>query len=1035
MNISELSIKRPVTIIMVMLMIVVFGAVSFLNIPMDLLPNMNIPMAIIMTDYDGVGSEEVENFVTRPIESVVATVDNMKTVSSQSSEGTSIVMVEFNDGTDMDFAALDMRERIDMVRDALPDEVSNPMVIKLDPNMMPIAQIGVSSETRDEESLKNFVENNILNRLERIEGVASLTLSGGLTREIVVDMDRSKMENYGLTIDQVSSTLQMENINLPAGSVEHGGRNLNVRSKGEFNSISEIENIPLVLPQGNIIYIRDIASVHDEHADRSSINRMDGVNSMGLAIQKETTANTVEVVNLVKDELDNILNEYQDINIEIAFDQGVFVEEAVSGVARNGLIGAVLAMLILFMFLKSIRPTLIIAIAIPTSVISTFILIYISNTTLNMISMGGLALGVGMMVDNAIVVLESIHRHKKEGKSKFEAALVGAKEVSGAIIAATLTTVVVFIPIIFTEGMAAEIFKEMALAVTFSLLASLAVALTIVPMLSSKMLRISNRVENGEKLIYKIVNKWDGVINGIDNVYRKVLKGVLRLRLLTLVIAFIVFSLSMVSIYFAGVEFIPGTDQGLFSVSIDKGDGVVLEETDEVSKKVEKIIADIPEVEVMFTTVGGDSSDMMFSGGESHYASIDVTLVPLSQRSRSTNDIVEFVRKEVEGIPGADITVRDAGMDMAAMGGSPVELQIYGDNLDELSQISYEVVNIVEDVEGTREVESSVASGRPEAGVYVNRNRASQYGLSTMQVSSAISTSLQGQVATRYRVDGDEIDVRLKFPDEVTRTYQGLSNISVLSPSGINVPLGELVEIKMEEGPISISRRNQTRYVTVSSDLYDRDVGSVNSEIEERLETLNLPDGYYIQIGGENEQIVESFESLAKALMLSILLIYMVMAAQFESLSQPLIVMFSVPLAFSGAALGLFITGRTFNVASFIGVIMLSGIVVNNAILLIDYINKLRKRGMERNDAIIKAGPTRLRPILMTTLTTVLAMIPLSLGIGEGAEIQAPLATVVIFGLALATMLTLLVIPVIYTLFDDIRKKMEVRSKRLEVGS
>lgn len=1032
MNISELSVRRPVTIIMVMLMIVVFGVVSFLKSPMDLLPSMIIPMAVIMTEYEGVGSQEVENFVTRPIESAVSTVSNMKSVSSQSSEGSSIVIVEFNDGTDMDFAALDLRERIDMIKEFLPDGASNPMVIKINPDMLPIAQIGVSSAGKSEAELKSYVENNIKNRIERIEGVASVSLSGGLTQEIIVNMDKTKMENYKLSINQVASTLQMENINLPSGVVEHGDRKLNVRSKGEFNSIKEIENIPIVLPQGSIIYIRDIATVEEGYKEKSSINRMDGEDSIGLTIQKEATANTLEVTKRIKREINNIIEEYEDINIEIAFDQGIFVEQSINGVIQNGIIGALLAMLILFLFLKNLRPTLVIAISIPISVISTFILLYLSNTTLNMISMSGLALGVGMMVDNAIVVLESIYRHRREGKSRIEAALTGTKEVGGAIIASTLTTVVVFVPIVFTEGLASEIFKEMALTVTFSLLASLAVALTIVPMLSSKMLHISNG--KGKSSFYsKIVDKWDKVINGLDNIYRVALKGVLNSRLITIIVTIVISGASIATLYFVGTEFIPDTDQGLFTVSIDMGEGVVLEETDEVVKKVEEIIEKIPEVEIVFATVGGSSSNVMSLGTESSSASVDVTLKPLSERSKSTSEIVEMVRKEVAKIPGADITVRNAGMDMLSMMGSAISVQIYGDDLGELAKIASEVEEIVESVEGTRQVETSVSKGRLEAGVYVNRDKASMYGLSTIQVASAISTALQGQVATRYRIGGNEIDVRLKFPDEVTKTYQSLNNISVLSPLGVNVPLGEVVEIKLEEGPINITRRNQTRYVTVNADLYGRDLGSVNAEIQEKLNELKLPDGYYTQLGGENEQIVESFESLGKALLLSILLIYMVMAAQFESLSQPFIIMFSVPLAFSGAVLGLFITGRTLNVASFIGVIMLAGIVVNNAILLVDYINNLRESGMERDEAILKAGPTRLRPILMTTLTTILGLVPLALGIGEGAEIQAPLATVVMFGLALSTLLTLLIIPVIYTLFDDLARK--VKGKKLEVES
>ncbi|MFZ5987791.1 MAG: efflux RND transporter permease subunit [Bacillota bacterium] len=1039
MNISELSIKRPVTIIMCILIIVVLGAVSFVSVPIDLMPSMDFPMAVVITNYEGVGPQEVENFVTKTVESAVATVNNMKSIRSETSEGSSIVIVEFNEGTDMNFASLQMREKIDLVKGYFPEGVENPTVVKIDPNMLPVAQIGVTSKVRGEVELKGFVENHIKSRLERLDGVASVSVTGGVTREITVELDGSKMSNYGVNFNQVASTLQMENVNLPGGSVEYGNKNLIVKSKGEFSSVDSISRIPIVLPQGNIIYIRDISEVKDGYKDKTSYTRMDLQDSIGLSIQKQTTANTVEVVNIIKSEINKIKKDNPDVEINLSFDQGQYIEKSINDVTTNGIIGGFLAVLILFVFLRNIRTTLVIAIAIPVSVISTFVLMYLSKTTLNLISMGGLALGVGMMVDNAIVVLENIFRHRQEGKSRLESALIGAKEVGGAIIASTITTVVVFVPIIFTEGIAAEIFKEMAITVTFSLLASLAVALTIVPMLSSKMLKVSKGEKSRKNVLDSLLDLWERFFKSIDELYRRILRVVLNKRLVTLLIAGVIFVLSGTSVLMGliGVEFISATDQGQFIVDIKLADGILLEETNKITSRVEEFISKIPEVDKMFVTVGGNGNRMITTGTESHTATVNVTLVSRSERKRSTGEIVEIVRKEVEKIPGADINVRNLSMSLGGggggsglAGGDPVSIEISGDDLEQLKAIALEVEKVVKEVEGTRQIETSIAKGRPEAKVYVDRDKASIYGLSTMQVASTIRTSLQGQVATRYRISGDEVDVRIKLPDETKNTYEKLKDVKVLSPLGINVPLGDIVKIDVEEGPASIERRNQTRYVTVTADLFKRDVGSANSEIQEKLARMPLPDGYNIEYGGQNAQIRDSFSSLLKALLLSILLIYMVMAAQFESLSQPFIVMFSVPLAFSGAALGLAVTGRTLNVASFIGVIMLSGIVVNNAILLIDYINQLRSSGVDRDEAVIKAGPTRLRPILMTTLTTVLGMIPLALGIGEGAEMQAPLATVVIFGLTLSTMLTLLVIPVIYTLFDDIYMKLKGKAKQ-----
>ncbi|RCX15448.1 HAE1 family hydrophobic/amphiphilic exporter-1 [Anaerobacterium chartisolvens] len=1032
MNISELSIKRPVTIIMCMLIVVVFGAVSFMRIPMDLMPSMDLPMAIVSTTYSGVGPEEVENFVTKNVESAMATVNNMKSIRSQTSEGTSIVMVEFTDGTDMNFATLQMREKLDLIKNYLPDGVENPMVLKLDPNMLPVAQVGVSSEKGDAVELKEFVEDTIKARIERLEGVASVQVSGGAEREIKVEVDPARMAGYGVPFSQVINILQMENINQPGGSVEYGSKELIVKSKGEFSSVEDIKNIPITMPGGRVIYIRDLANVQDSVKTQSTYTRMNGKDSVGISVQKQTTANTVKVVNLVKQEINKIKSENPGINISIVFDQGMYIEKSIGSVASNALVGAVLAIIILFIFLKNFRTTLIIAIAIPVSIISTFILMFLSNTSLNIISMGGLALGVGMMVDSSIVVLENIFRHRQSGETVINAAIKGAKEVGGAIIASTLTTVVVFVPIIFTEGMAAEIFKEMALTVTFSLLASLVVALTVVPMLSSKMLKISSNDKEKKSILNKIFDGWGRLFDRVDEVYRKILKTVLRRRAVTALVVITVFILSIAAVPLIGIEFIPETDQGQFIVNISLAEGTNIENTNEIANRVEEIIASVPEVEKIFVSVGGSSEMGISTSSESNIASIDTTLVALNQRKRSTANIVEEVREQVKNIPGANIEVSNISMSMGGMGGSPISIEISGYDLDQLKAISWEVEEKVKGVEGTREIQSSVSKGRPEAHIYVDRDKASQYGINTMMVASAVRSALEGQVATRYRVGGDEIDVRIQFPQNEAKTFEQLKSINISAPNGANLALSDVVKIELKEGPVSITRNNQTRLVTVTSNLYGRDVGSATSELMEAVGEIPLPEGYSLTFAGQNKQIEDSFTSLGLALLLSIVLIYMVMAAQFESLLQPFIIMFSVPIAFSGAAIGLLLTGRTFNVAAFIGIIMLSGIVVNNAIILIDYINQLRRGGLGKDEAIIKGGPTRLRPIMMTTLTTVLGMIPLAIGIGEGSEIQSPLATVIVFGLSLSTLVTLLIVPVVYSLLDDLHNRIRGRKRKGE---
>ena len=1026
MNISEISIKRPITVIMFMLIIIVIGVVSFTRIPLDLFPKFDIPVAVVMTNYSGVGPQEVETYVTEVIESGVATVNNMNSIQSETSEGSSVVIVQFNDGTDMDFAALQLREKVDMVKGFLPDDADNPMVIKIDPNMLPIAQIGISSNTYDEIELKKYVEDTISPRFERLDGVASSDISGGIEQEIKIELDPLKVNGYGIPFNSVINLIQMENINLPGGTVEYGSKRLIMKTKGEFESVEEIKDLPISLPQGGTVYLRDLARIEEEVKERDSLARMNGQKSMGISIQKQTDANTVEVVRNVREEIKEINEENNGVELNIVFDQGQYIEKSIEQVFTNAILGALIAILILLAFLRNFRSTLVIAISIPFSIISTFVLMFLANITINMISMGGLALGVGMMVDNSIVVLENIFRHRQEGYSRIESAVMGAKEVSGAIIAATMTTVVVFVPIIFTEGVTSDLFREMALTVSFSLFASLVVALTIIPMLSSKILKV--RKDNGSKrsILSVLVNLWQKLFDKIAVFYKIVLLKVLRHRFVTLFIALAIFSIGIINVIAIGMEFIPPTDEGQLSVQIELSEGTLLEETDSVVSEIEDVLTGIDEVDNIFSSIGESGDNMSISSSSTHRATINAMLVPLAERTRSTEQVVEEVRTATKNIIGAEISVSESGMMGSGGGmglsGPAVLIEISGYDFDELERISKQVVEKIGEVEGTRQIESSISAGRPEANIYVDRDKAARYGMSTMQVSSIVRTAFQGQVASRLRRGGEELDIRVSLNENSTKTYDNLNNLKVVTPSGALVILGELVDIRVEEGPVKINRNDQTRNVTVTADLFQRDSGSANIEIQEKLDNIQLPDGYEIIFGGEFEDIMESFESLFLALILAILLIYMVMAAQFESLVQPFIVMFAVPLAFSGAAIGLALTGRTLNVASFIGIIMLSGIVVNNAIILINYINQLVKSGLDRNEAITTAGPIRLRPILMTTLTTVLAMIPLSIGAGEGSEVEAPLATVVIFGLSFSTMLTLLVIPVIYTLFDDFSK-------------
>ena len=1023
MKISDIALKRPVTTVMIVLLLVLLGGIGFMRLNLDMFPSMTYPGAAIIMDYDGVGPEEVENMVTRPLESAVSTVTNIETVDSVSSRGQSVVVAQFNWGTDMDMAVMDMRENIDLYSEWFPDEAGNPMIVKFDPSLMPIMQLGVSGDT-DLASLKRIIEDRVNPRLERLEGVASVNLTGGTEREILIVFDETKLNNYNIDYSGVINTLAMDNVNISAGNVERGNKELLVRVIGQFDSVDEIRDLLVHQGSGQTVKLSEIAEVRDTYKEMQSISRLDGQSSISLSIQKETDANTVRVSNRVMDEIEEIKEEIGGLVMVPVFDQAEIIETSVGNIGMNALFGGILAILILLLFLKSIRSTLIIATAIPVSVITTFMLLYFGNLTLNMMTLGGIALGVGMLVDNSIVVLENIYRYRIEGLGLWEAASKGSSEIGMAIVASTITTMVVFLPVVFIEGIASELFRELALTVSFSLLASLAVSLTLIPVMSSKLLKVDRE------------KKENGFVVKLRNIYSSCLKWCMARRGLVVGITLGIFVLTLGLMAFVGSEFIPEMDQGEFTVEAQLPMGTSLEETDRISTRIENMIQDIPEVESLLLNVG-TGGDMMGMGGEPERAIFYVRLVDGGQRRRTTNDIMEELRNEIN-IPDTEITIQasDAMGADDVMGGSAIALQIRGDDLEILESLALQVREEIEKVEGTREVGDSISEGRPEMQINLNRALAAEFGLRAGQVGSILETAISGQTATRYEVGGQEYDVRVRLAEDRVETPEQLRQLLIPNQAGARISLEQIADFRVEEGPREILRQNQQRYVNVTSDLYERDIGAAMNEIEERIdENINLPAGYRIEYGGEYDQMMESFVQLGYAIILALILVYMVMASQFESLFHPFIIMFTVPLALIGVVWGLFVTGYNLSVVSIIGVTVLAGIVVNNAIVLVDYINTLRSRdGKSLNKAVIEAGRVRMRPILMTALTTILALLPLAFGIGEGTEIQAPMAVVVVGGLTVATLLTLFIIPVTYSLLADLKYKIVGRGEDKEVS-
>lgn len=1009
MNLSGASVKRPVTTLMAILTIVIFGIVSLSRLPIDLLPSIEVPVVVVSTNYQGVGPQEIENLVTRPLESSIATVGNIEEITSTSSDGQSLVIAQFNFGTDMDFAALEMREKIDLIKGFLPDGASEPMVLKIDPSAQPIVQFALSSSGNLAKS-QSIAEDLIKPRLERLEGVASVEISGGYDNQIEINVKNEQADGYGITTDYLSQIIRGENLNLPGGEVQKGNQKLTIRTIGEFQSLNEIENLLIPLPSGGMVHLNDIADVAMKHNELTTIAKTNGQNAINISVQKQSGTNTVQVANLINKEIENLQEQNKDLDIQTLFDQSDYIKSSISSVSKSAVFGAVLAAIILLVFLKNIRSTFIIATAIPVSIISAFSLIYFSGVTLNLMTLGGLALGVGMLVDNSIVVLENIYRFREQGYSRIEASHLGAKEVSMAITASTLTTVAVFLPIVFMEGITSTIFKELALTFSITLFASLVIALTLVPMLSSKLLKMDNPKKKKRKVIEKTNKLLDNIYEQTETAYKNLLNIALNHRGWTILISVVILLGTLASIPLVGTEFLPETDEGQFTINISAPIGSEVEEIQAIMTEVEEKLIDIPEIETIFSTVGNQSNT----------GSINCVLNKQDERNRSTNQVANEVRKKIFDIPGAEKTVNvSSSVSLGAMGGGDISIKIKGDDIDTLKTIGNDITNIIEPIDGIAEAESSMEEGIPEVQIQVDRTRASQYGLTAAQVANSVRGTVSGITATQFKYEGDEIDVVISGDPIISQSMTNLQQIMIPTPSGFDIPLSQVSKVAIERGPVAINREGQVRMITVSAKTLDRDLGSISSDVEEKLKDYDMPSGYTYEMGGENKEMMEAFQDLALVLILAVILVYMILAAQFESLINPLIIMLSVPLGVSGGILGLVLTKTPLSVPAYIGLIMLAGIVVNNAIVLIDYILTLRKDGESRNDAILKAGPVRLRPVLMTALTSIFGLIPLAIAKGEGSEIEAPLAIAVISGLLLSTILTLVFIPIIYSLVDD----------------
>ncbi|HUT73238.1 MAG TPA: efflux RND transporter permease subunit [Armatimonadota bacterium] len=1017
MSIWGLAVRRPIFIAMVMLALVVVGFIGYSRLGMDLLPQLNIPYVTVIVVYPGAGPREIETEVTKRIEDAVATTRNVKHISSSSFEGVSAVVIEFEVGIDADLAAQDIRDKVAPIEAELPADAERPVISKVDLEARSVLELAVASDlalTR----LRRLAQDTIAPRLERVNGVAAANVYGGLQREIQVAVDRGRLQAYGFSFDQLAQTLAAGNLDLPAGHINDIGRRITVRVPATYDSIEDIRRTLIMTPQGPV-RLRDIAEVRDTHQEADTITRLNRRPTVNISVIKVAEANIVQTAAGVRQAVDELNRQLPaGTKIEVVLDRSEFARESVADVTNNLILGGLLAVIVVFLFLRSFRSTVIASFALPTSVISAFGLMYFAGFTLNMLSMLALALAIGMLIDDAIVVVENVFRHLEEGESPREAAINGTGEIALAVTAITLTIVVVFAPIAFMRGIAGQFFREFGLTVAFAVLVSLLVSLTLTPMLASRLLvRPRAKRPGGGGVLDRIGAFYDRV----DVAYRGALDWSLRHRRLVVLIGVGSFIGGLLLIRFAvPQEPFPRLDTDDLQVQLKLPGGASLASTDQVARGVEDLLLRVPEVERVLARVGGGGAASIFGGGGgANEATIDVKLK--SKRARTSWAIMDEVRRELRSWPDLIASVNPA--ETFGPSAAPIQIDLTGAEVEELLRIAGRWRDRIRDIPGVTDLDLSVQPGSPESIVRVDRVKAANRGLTPAQIALALRAAVDGVVATRYREGGDEYDVRVQLRDRDRQRVGQLEDLALVGVSGQLVPLRDVAHLGPATGPTVITRTDKERTVSLRANLLGGYVsGPVSDQITQRLAPYakQLPRGYKVTYRGDVESRREIFGPIYFALGLSVLFVYMVLAAQFESFVHPFTIGLSLPLSIVGAAVLLWLTGGTVNIMSLIGIVMLMGLVTKNAILLVDYTNTLRRRGLERDAALLQAGPTRLRPILMTTAAMVFGMAPVALGLGQGAEMRAPMAIAVIGGLLSSMFLTLLMVPVVYGILDEL---------------
>ncbi len=1024
----KLAVERPVLTIVVFAILVLAGFLSLTNLPLELYPDVTLPSISIITFYPGASTKDVEAQVVEPLEEAISTTPGIKETRSVAQENVGAVTARFEWGKNLDAAIADIRDKIDVAKMDFPADVQEPMLWKFDITVMPLIIMGAIAEDPTID-IRKMVEDRVAERLKKVDGVAAVPLwGGGKQRQVNIKVDKTKLDGYGLNLGYVLGILQAENVNVPAGSMEWGKHKYLVRVPGEFKNVNEIAEIPISVGMGSSIRLKDIAKVEDGYAEQTNFVRVNGKDGVFFAINKRSGANTVAVAEKVRAELKKIEEEIPGVDIVIIQDLSDFISRSISNLARTILIAGVLVVLITLFLLGNVSASFIIAVTIPVSLIAAFIFLYVRGASINMVSLSALAVAMGLVVDNAIVVLENVFHHRQKGETKAEASIFGASEVGQAILASTLTTAAIFVPLLLVRGFVSVMFSQFAFVVPVVLFASLFAATTLTPMLASRFLRVKAGMV-GKSPIANVSNK---LFSLLERRYAIVLGWALRHKWAPITIAILLFLGGLAGLGSVKREFFPTTDEGYFEGSIEMPLGTNLAITDSVIKTIENLATQhVPELKVTLASGGESEGGFGLIEGRSESSSsgsISILLVDREKRDRSTDEIAFALTEEAEKIPGLQRVYFRTGSGGPEFGAQrDISIEIYGYDLEATDQLAEEIRAKLESISGLIGITVSRESAKPELWLNIDRQRARSYGISVAHAGGYLRMALQGVEATSLRWGGDDIGVLLRLDDASRKDPHLLETFLIPTPGGGSIPLSNIAEATIQPGPLSIERKDKQRVVKVEADLHGRPLGDAVKEVKEVLRQIHKPKDVRVEIGGTAEQFQESFQTLFLALIVGIILVYAVMAAQFESFLDPFIIMFAIPFAVTGVFLAFLITQKPLSIMGYVGLIMLTGIVVNNAIVLVDYTNILRRRGRNLNEAIIEAGKRRLRPVLMTTFTTVFGLLPLAISRAEGAEMWSPLGISVIGGLLFSTTVTLILVPVLYGLFErKTRRKAEM---------